>query len=352
MIAYTTASVNGFARFARCDLKVHRGAVTYIIDGHNLIGVMPDIKLGDPDDEVRLLERLRLYRASSGGQKILAFFDGGDLPPNPAQVLGPRSNHLSSPGIEVRFSEPGQTADDAIIAFLQSRTQPGQYAVITNDAELAGRARASGASSLRASDFAPKLVRRKPRPAPAKSIPGPDPHAPEFADIYEGFVAAERAAGGLRERAQISDARLVEEIYGDDVEAAQRAARWLGLYGSVEAVGPLHDALTHGDVRVRAASLLALGELVSRSVAPAHSAGPGAPDRTEGQKLRQAIVFTLCDRLLKDPGTLAREAAAQSLGRIGDRAAEGALEDAVRNDAKRKVRKAAQAALSQIRARR
>ena len=348
MIAYTTGSVNEFARW---DPEAHRSAVTYIIDGHNLIGVMPDIKLGDPDDEVRLLERLRLYRASKAGHNILAFFDGSDLPPNPAQALGPRSNRLSSPGIEVHFSAPGQTADDAIVAFLRGRTEPGQYAVITNDTELAGRARAAGASALRASDFAPRLARRKPRPAPAKSMPGPDPHAPQFADIYEGFVAAEKEARGLRERASAGDAHLIEVIYGDDAEATLRAARWLGHSGTAEAVAPLRDALTHGDVRVRAASLLALGELVSRGDV-ASAAVQAAAERAAAQRLRQAIVSDLCDRLLKDPGTMAREAAAQSLGRIGDRGAERALEDAARNDAKNKVRKAAQAALSQIRARR
>ena len=325
--------------------------MTYIIDGHNLIGVMPDIKLGDPDDEVRLLERLRLYRSTREGHSILAFFDGSDLPPNPAQVLGSRSHRLSSPGVEVRFSQPGETADDAIIAFLQSQTQPGQYAVITNDTELAGRARAAGASALRASDFAPRLARRKPRPRAVKSIPGPDPHAPEFADIYEGFVAAEKEARGLHERAQTGNVHLIEALYGDDLEAALRAARELGQSGGLEAVGALRDALTHEDVRVRAASLLALGELASRGNA-VPSAVQGAPDRTREQGVRQAIVSELCDRLLKDRGTMAREAAAQSLGRIGARSAERALEDAARNDAKNKVRKAAQAALNQIRARR
>jgi HEAT repeat protein len=48
---------------------------------------------------------------------------------------------------------------------------------------------------------------------------------------------------------------------------------------------------------------------------------------------------------------MAREAAAQSLGRIGDRRAQSALETAAQSDAKSKVRKAALAALAQIKAR-
>jgi HEAT repeat protein len=79
---------------------------------------------------------------------------------------------------------------------------------------------------------------------------------------------------------------------------------------------------------VRAAALLALGDLGDRRALPA-----------------------LCDRLENDGASLARQAAAQSLGRIGDRSVEAALETAVRADPKNKVRKAAREALAQIRAR-
>ncbi len=39
--------------------------MSLIIDGHNLIGILPDIQLDQPDDEPRLLERLRAYRAGA-----------------------------------------------------------------------------------------------------------------------------------------------------------------------------------------------------------------------------------------------------------------------------------------------
>jgi hypothetical protein len=31
----------------------------FLIDGHNLIGALPDLDLDDPDDEARLVERLQ-----------------------------------------------------------------------------------------------------------------------------------------------------------------------------------------------------------------------------------------------------------------------------------------------------
>ncbi len=128
--------------------------MSYIIDGHNLIGALPDIHLSQPDDEARLLGRLRAYRARSGGRTMIVFFDSGDLPTH--------FPDLSSPGIQVRFAVPGQTADDAIVDYLRSRDQPGQYAVVTNDQELAYRARGAGASVLAASEFAAKLAAKHP----------------------------------------------------------------------------------------------------------------------------------------------------------------------------------------------
>ena len=290
-----------------------------IIDGHNLIGVMPDIQLSEPEDEARLLARLRAYRAHSG-QDLIVFFDSGDLPA--------RVSNLSSPGVSVRFSALGQTADDAIVAFLRGRPQPGQYAVVTNDVELLWRVQSVGASVLRASDFLTKLARPSARSSPAPTEKAPDPRDPAFADIYVGFMAAEqaRSSGGAEETVPFQV--WVERLYGDDTEIAQKAARWLGRSRRQAALTPLRDALTHNDVRVRTAALLAFGDLADPRALP-----------------------DLCDRLAHDAGSMAREAAAQSLGRIGNRSVEAALEAASKSDPKNKIRKAAQAALAQIRAR-
>ncbi len=291
-----------------------------VIDGHNLIGAMPDIQLNEPDDEARLLARLRSYRAHNG-QSLIVFFDSGDLPAS--------TPSMSSPGVMVRYSAPGQTADDAIVDFLRTRGQPGQYAVVTNDVDLTWRVRSAGASVMRASDFIAKLIRPPARPRNEPAERAPDPRDPAFADIYAGFIAAERSRSSPGKATLVSRQTWIERLYGDDIDAAQKAARWLGLNGGKEALTPLRDALTHSDVRVRAAALLAFGDA-------------GDP----------AVLPDLCDRLAHDQGSMAREAAAQSLGRIGDRRAESALETAARSDSKNKVRKAALAALGQIKARR
>ena len=244
--------------------------MSYIIDGHNLIGALPDIELGQPDDEAQLLARLRGYRAHTGGRPMIVFFDSGDLParmPNP-----------SSPGIQVRFATPGQTADDAIVAYLRGRSQPGQYAVVTNDTELSWRVREVGASVLRASDFAAKLgaTRRRPKTAAAED-PTPNPRDPAFADIYDVFVTAEKSKGRFQGAKQIDAAGWIERLYDGDPQLAERAAQWLGQHGGETGLEPLCDALTHADAGVRAAAALALGQLGDPSAvsAPVPAVGSG-----------------------------------------------------------------------------
>jgi predicted RNA-binding protein with PIN domain len=303
--------------------------MAYIFDGHNLIGVLPDIQLADPDDEARLLVRLRAFKARARTGPMIVVFD-----PSPLGSAPGRPAIGSDTGIEVRFAEPGQTADDAIVAFLRGVSQPGQYAVVTDDQELTWRVRALGASVIRASDFAVRLLPGTKRAAHKAKREGmapdhaPDPHAAAYADIYAGFISAEKARARFAGEESSEANAWIEKLYGDDVGEAQIAARWLGQHGAEDALDPLRDATTHSDARVRAAALLALGDLGDRRALPA-----------------------LCDRLENDSASLARQAAAQSLGRIGNRSVEGALETAAGADPKGKVRKAAREALAQVRAR-
>ncbi len=303
--------------------------MSYIIDGHNLIGALPDIQLSQPDDELRLLQRLRAFRARHRGRTLIVFFDSGPLAPDTPPSTG-QEKVLASPELEVHFARSGQSADDAIIAFLAQSRQPGQYAVVTNDQDLARRARALGASVLSASEFARRLsaVRpRAPEPAHADTAPALNPRAPAFADLYARFLAAEKAS--VLQRPQPADAAVwIERLYTGDPQLAQKAARWLGQFGGPAALEPLQDALTHADPGVRAAAALALGQL-------------GRPE----------AIPELSRRLLEDGNSMVREAAAQALGQLGGRSAIPALEEAVKRDTKGKVRKAANAALAQIRAR-
>lgn len=305
--------------------------MAYIIDGHNLIGVLPNISLAQPDDEARLIDLLLSYRAR-GASDMVVFFDSGPLgatgrPHTPARPIPNR------PGLEVRYASGGKTADDAIVDFLRASKQPGQYAVVTNDTGLIARVKALGASILRANEFSARMARQagphkaKNSPASAAEAPAPNPRAPGFADLYDEFLAADRAKKQPA-RVQVDIATLIERLYTGDPQLQEQSARALGQSRDPRAIGPLRDALTAKDAGLRAAAALALGTL--RNQAP----------------LNDLIA------LLRDDGnSMVREAAAQALGLICSAKALPALEKAAGEDAKSKVRKAARTSIEAIHAR-
>ena len=308
--------------------------MAYIIDGHNLIGVLPDISLDQPDDEARLLDQLQSYRARGAGPMIV-FFDS-----NPLSAANLAPSHAraipSRPGMEVRYATRGKTADDAIIDFLHDSRQPGQYAVVTNDAALISRVKGLGASVLRANEFSVQMARqarslksRRNSAASTAEAPAPDPRAPAFSDIYDEFLAAEHAHKMAPGRSHLDVPALIDRLYTGDPQLQQQSAMALGQSRDPRAIAPLRDALTAKDAGLRAAAALALGVLRD-----------------------QAPVNDLIALLSNDGNSMVREAAAQALGQIGSPKAVPSLEAAARDDGKSKVRKAARASLEAIRARR
>ena len=119
-----------------------------LIDGHNLIGRLPDLGLDDPDDEVKLVARLRTYSARTG-KRVTVVFDRG-LP-------GGRSRELSGGGVEVVFASAGHTADGILRERIRGARDPRGLMVVTSDREVMRAARASGARVMRSGKFAAKL---------------------------------------------------------------------------------------------------------------------------------------------------------------------------------------------------
>jgi uncharacterized protein len=100
----------------------------YIIDGHNLIGKMPDISLEDPDDEVRLVMRLKSWLGESKRRDVTLFFDGG--------AGSGQLNRLSGRNIKVIFAPPQQTADALIVRHLKKLSNLREYVLVTSDREI------------------------------------------------------------------------------------------------------------------------------------------------------------------------------------------------------------------------
>jgi predicted RNA-binding protein with PIN domain len=119
-----------------------------LIDGHNLIGQMPDMRLDDPEDEARLVARLRTYSARTG-RRITVVFDQG-LP-------GGRSQELSGAGVEAVFAPTGRAADGILRERIRRARDPRALVVVTSDRTVIAAAQARGARVLRAEEFAARL---------------------------------------------------------------------------------------------------------------------------------------------------------------------------------------------------
>ena len=131
-------------------------AMPFLIDGHNLIGQTPGLRLDDPDDEQKLIELLRAYLARTRKSGTV-FFDRG---------LPGGAGRWSTASLEVRFVPLPKTADDAIADRLRKAHNPRGLVVVTSDAEVAAAAKHAGALVRDAASFARDLM------APSPSTPG------------------------------------------------------------------------------------------------------------------------------------------------------------------------------------
>ena len=122
----------------------------YVIDGHNLIGKLPDIHLSDPDDEQKLVARLNDWCRLDRRRKIKVFFDAGEF--------GGLGDMLSQPSVRVQFSRVGQTADSLIIQFLQSIKNSQEFTLVSSDREIIYAARKRRVGYILSEEFALMLA--------------------------------------------------------------------------------------------------------------------------------------------------------------------------------------------------
>ena len=120
----------------------------FLIDGHNLIGRLPDLRLDDPDDEAKLVARLRAYCARTG-KRITVVFDRG---------LPGGHSELSGGGVKVIFASTGRTADGILCERLRRARDPRGLMLVTSDHEVIAAAQSRGARVMRSEEFATRLA--------------------------------------------------------------------------------------------------------------------------------------------------------------------------------------------------
>lgn len=137
----------------------------YLIDGHNLIARLPDLDLADPDDEAKLVYKLRSFAARTGKQATVVF-DGG-LP-------GGVSARLSNNKVTAIFASDRQsTADKILLGLIRKARSPRAYTLVTSDSELLSAAQTCGMPTLTAALFAEELTKAHLPSADEEKEPNP-----------------------------------------------------------------------------------------------------------------------------------------------------------------------------------
>ena len=125
-------------------------SMPYLIDGHNLIAAMPDIDLADPDDEAKLVIKLRGFAARKQ-TKCTVIFDRG-LPGGESQ--------LSTGSVKVIFASAEHSNADALIKRRIRNTRDARnHTLVSSDREIADYARSHRMRLMTAAEFSRELGR-------------------------------------------------------------------------------------------------------------------------------------------------------------------------------------------------
>lgn len=121
----------------------------YLIDGHNLIAQLSDISLDEPNDEAKLVLRLRSWIASGRKREVTIVFDGG-LP-------GGTWRYMSRGKIKALFATEGQTADALLVGRINQVKNPSAYTLVTSDREILAVAKKRKMPYMTSQAFAQQL---------------------------------------------------------------------------------------------------------------------------------------------------------------------------------------------------
>lgn len=126
-----------------------------LIDGHNLIGQLPDIDLSDPNDEALLVQKLTGYAARTN-KRVTVVFDGG---------LPGGKSAMSSRAVEVIFASSPGIADKLLLDRIKKIRDPGNWIVVSSDRVVLDAARRRGMRATTSADFAHTITVAPPPPA-------------------------------------------------------------------------------------------------------------------------------------------------------------------------------------------
>ncbi len=121
------------------------GQLTWLIDGHNLIGQLQDIDLDDPQDEAKLTMAVKTY-CMRGRCKATIIFDNG--------IVGGVSRELSSFDVQVIFAPPRTQADNLLMRRAKEIGNMKDTILVTSDGRILRLAHAYGMETMTSEEFA------------------------------------------------------------------------------------------------------------------------------------------------------------------------------------------------------
>jgi uncharacterized protein len=150
----------------------------YLIDGHNLIHYLEDIRLDNPNDEAELVIKLRGFCARRKKKAVIIFDQG--LPGGHSQ--------LSTPSVQVIFASYQQTTADKIIRErISAITDIKGWIVVSSDNEVLADAEQAGIMGMRCAQFAQILSRpleEKPHPSENPNLRFSEKEVDEWMGIF------------------------------------------------------------------------------------------------------------------------------------------------------------------------
>ncbi|MEZ4669228.1 MAG: NYN domain-containing protein [Anaerolineae bacterium] len=117
--------------------------MTYMIDGHNLIGKLPDMSLDDPNDEALLVQKLAGFCARTG-KNCLVVFDHG---------LPGGSSRMSTRSVQVVFASGRSTADRVMMERISKIPDTKGWIIVSSDRDVMNAARARHMGTLHSEEF-------------------------------------------------------------------------------------------------------------------------------------------------------------------------------------------------------
>jgi len=151
--------------------------VPILIDGHNLIGRMPELSLQDPDDEEKLVRLLSSYRARTGKTITVVFDPGAGFALAERRRVG---------GVEIVFAPHGHSADSVIARRIQRHRNPSEWLVVTSDREVSDTVSRLGARVQSAEGFVLELTGSTEMPPDWRETPPSPDQVDTWLALFEG----------------------------------------------------------------------------------------------------------------------------------------------------------------------